>query len=56
MTISHIEAHLFGRMKEDEECDCDLTWIDYSSAQGGNMKKNCVGKDNSNMCKDRDRV
>ena len=27
-----IEPHLFGNMKEDEECDYDYTLIDDSSA------------------------
>ena len=52
MVGSLIEAHLFGSMEEDEECDYDHTLIDDSSAQGGD-KENCsVGEDNSNMCKD----
>ena len=51
MIRSHIEAHLFGSIKEDEECDYDHTWIDDSSAQGGD-KENCsVGEDNSNIWK-----
>ena len=24
----HIEAHLFGSMKEDEKCDCNHTLVD----------------------------
>ena len=46
------EAHLFESMEADEECDYDHTWIDDSSAQGGN-KDNCsVGEYDSKMCKD----
>ena len=41
MIVSLIKAHLFGSMKEDEERDCDLTWIDDSSAQGGDKGKLC---------------
>jgi hypothetical protein len=43
MVGSLIEAHLFGGMEENKECDYDGTLIDYSSAQGG---------DKSNICKD----
>ena len=32
MIGSLIEAHLFGSIKEDEECGYDHTWIDDSSA------------------------
>jgi hypothetical protein len=35
MIWSLIEAHLFGSMKEDKECDYDHRLIDDSSAQGG---------------------
>ena len=52
MIWSLIEAHLFGSMEEDKECDHDHTLIDYSSARSGD-KDNCsAGEDNSNMCKD----
>ena len=52
MVGSLIEAHLFGSMKEDEECDYDQTLIGDSSTQRDD-KGNCsVGEDNSNMCKD----
>ena len=52
MVKSLIEAHLFGSMKEAEECDYDHTWIDDSSAQGGD-KENCsVGEVNLRKCKD----
>jgi hypothetical protein len=40
MVGSLIEAHLFGSMNEDEECDYDHTLIDDSNAQGGD-KENC---------------
>ena len=43
MVGSIIEAHLFGSMKEDEECDYDHTLIDDSSAQSGD-KENCMGR------------
>ena len=49
MVGSLIQAHLFGGMKEDEECDYDCTFIDYSSAQGGDKEKYSVGKHKSNI-------
>ena len=51
MVGSLIEAHLFGGMEEDEECDYDRTLIDYSSAQGGdksNISKDVVIETNFN--------
>ena len=45
MVGSLIEAHLFGGMKEDKECDYDRTFIDFASAQGGDKEKCSVGKD-----------
>ena len=52
MVGSLIEAHLFGSMKEDEECDYDPPWFVDSRAQRDG-KENCgVGEDNSSMCKD----
>ena len=38
MVGSLIEAHLFGSMKEDEECAYDHTFTDDSSAQGGHKE------------------
>ena len=35
MVGSLTEAHLFGHMEEDEECDYDHTLINDSSIQGG---------------------
>ncbi len=46
MVGSLIEAHLFGSMEEDEECDYDHTLIDDSSAQGGDKEDCNVGEDN----------
>jgi hypothetical protein len=37
-----IEAHLFGRIEEDKECDYDHTLIDDSSAQGGDKEYHSV--------------
>ena len=51
MVGSLIEARLFG-LEEDEECDYDHTWIDVTSAHGGDKENQSVGEDNSNMCKD----
>ena len=52
MIGSLFEAHVFGSMEEDEECDYKHALIDDSSSQGGD-KKNCSdGEDNFNMCKD----
>jgi hypothetical protein len=36
---SLIEAHLFGSMEEDEECNNDHTLINDSSAQGGDKEQ-----------------
>ena len=47
-----IEDHLFGSMKEDEECEYDHTLIDDSSAQSDDKKNYSVGEDNSSMWKD----
>ena len=52
MRGSLIEAHLFGSMEEDEECEYDHTLIDDSSVQGGDKEICSVEEDNSNMCKD----
>ena len=52
MVGSLIDAHLFGSMEEDMECDYDHTLINDSSAQDGDKENHSVGEDNSNMCKD----
>ena len=43
MVGSHIEAHLFRSMKEDEESDYDHAWIDDSCAPCGNKENYNVG-------------
>ena len=40
----NIEAHLFGSMEEDEECDNDHTLINDSSEQGGDKKNHSAEK------------
>ena len=52
MIWSLIEAHLFGNMKEDKECEYDHISIDGFSAQDGDKDNYSVGEDNSNTCKD----
>ena len=44
MVGSFIEAHWFGSMEEDEECDYDHTLIDDPSAQGGDEENYSVGR------------
>ena len=38
MLVSLIEAHLFGSVEEDEECDHAHTLIDDTSAQGASKE------------------
>ena len=44
MVGSLIEAHLFGSMKDDKECEYDHTVIDDSSVEGGDKEICSVGE------------
>ena len=46
------KGHLFGSLKENEECDYDHTMMDNPSAQGSEKGDCSVDEDNSNMYKD----
>ena len=45
MLSSLIEAHFFGSMEEDGECDYDHKCIDDSDAWGGDKESCSVGED-----------
>ena len=52
MVGSFIEAHLFGRMKKNDECVYHHILVDASNAQGDDKENFIVGEGNLNMRKD----